>query len=242
MLVFSGVLFVTQQHTAKVGQRYRLPVMNNIVLRVLSSPNDIAWFVQQGMPDAALLKEKYSVPADDPKQIYPLYVDPEFARFSAWVAQQGNRVYSRFLLSHPTYLFLLRENRAGIRRMLAFDFGYIGSAEGVSASLEELFPIRPGYVLLVLSLFIYVCIREKSNRWLFPVIILIVFTINAWLLYIADSMEVERHEYITITMVQFLGLMSLSFLLDSRMAEHLLARVRQRIKWQFPTEAENTRR
>src|SRR4029079_5024920 len=51
MLVFSGVLFVAQQHTAKVGQRYRLPVMNNIVLRVLSYPNDIAWFVQQGMPD-----------------------------------------------------------------------------------------------------------------------------------------------------------------------------------------------
>jgi hypothetical protein len=236
MLAFSGLLVVVQQYTATVGQRYRLPVMNNIVLRVLPHPNDLAWFERQGMPDAAHLKEKYNVAAGDPKQIYPLYSDPEFSNLSTWIAEKGNRVYLRFLLTHPESLFLLRESRSDIRRILAYNFGYIGSAKGISLLWDDLFPVRPPLILLLLILFLFVSHREQSKQWVLPMIVLSVFSINAWLLYLADSMEVERHEYISMTMVQFIGLLCFSFLLDSQFAKEILGRVRKRIEWQFPRE------
>jgi hypothetical protein len=243
MLLFSVILFYAQQQTAKVGKRYRLPVMNNIVFRVLPYPKYVAWFESQGMPDAARLKEKYGGPASvNPIEIYPLYNDPEFAQFSSWVAEKGNSVYARFLLTHPECLLLLRENGQQIRRILAYNFGYIGTAQGVSVQFEEFFPLSPLLILLLLALFVFVSYREQSQTWMFPAILLVVFAFNSLLLYVADSMEVERHEYITMTMVQFLGVLALSFLCDTNLGSNALDRIRKRIKRQFPSDKEEAAR
>jgi hypothetical protein len=216
MLGFSAILFVTQQHTAQIGQRYRLPVMNNIVLRVLPHPEYVAWFKQQGMPDADRLKEKYSVPASDPAQIYPLYVDKEFSRFSDWAASpQGRSVYLRFLLTHPESLLLLKEEGPVRKRMLSFNFGYIGGPRGFSARVHKIFPIRPERVLLLFGILVVLCLFEKTTTWILPAVLALTFAFNAYLVFVADSMEVERHEFLTMTMIQFLGVMILSLILDT---------------------------
>jgi hypothetical protein len=217
-------------------------VMNNIVFRVLPYADYIAWFELHGMPDASRLKEKYAGPTStDPKEIYPLYTDPEFAGFSTWVAEKGNTVYSRFLLTHPECLFLLHEEARGIRRMLAYNFGYIGTAEGISVLGEDLFPVRPVLVLIVLTVFVYISYRENTRTWILPMVLLIVFAFNSLLLYVADSMEIERHEYITMTMVQFLGVLAFSFFWDTDFGQRFLDRVQHRMEWQFPSEEPTAR-
>src|SRR6185436_8842771 len=100
----------------------------------------------------------------------------------------------------------------------------------------------PLLILLLLAAFVFVSYREQSRTWMFPAILLVVFAFNSLLLYVADSMEVERHEYITMTMVQFLGVLALSFLCDTNLGTGALDRIRKRIKWQFPSDKEEAAR
>jgi hypothetical protein len=49
---------------------------------------------------------------------------------------------------------------------------------------------------------------------LFPLIISVIFVLNIFLLYNADTMEVERHLFITMIMVQFISIWAFSLVLD----------------------------
>jgi hypothetical protein len=217
MLAFSAVLFVIQQHTAQIGQRYRLPVINNIVLRVLPHPEYVRWFERHGMPDVERLTKRFSAPVSDPSEIYPLYWEPEFARFSAWAASEGRTVYVRFLLTHPENLLLLNEKESVRKRMQAYNFGYVGPPRGFSRLVHNYFPRRPERVLLLFAILLFICFREKSRAWILPAILGLTFTFNAFLVFWADSLEVQRHEFLTMTMAQFLGVMTLSLILDTNL-------------------------
>lgn len=213
MLAFSVCLFFTQQYMGKVGQRYRLPVMNNIVFRVLPYPEYVAWFEQQGMPDAPKLLVKYGH-LNAPTEIYPLYDDTEFSEFSAWAASKGNQVYARFLLTHPSVLFFGKGNSYKLDRMFAWNFGYVGDPKGFSRIVHYVFPVPLVLVLVVFGITFYLYKSKANNLYIFSIIILIVTFFNAWLLFVADALEVERHEYITITMVQLIVILSIALITD----------------------------
>ena len=91
-------------------------------------------------------------------------------------------------------------------------------AKGFSSHIERIFPFRPERVLLLLVVFVYIGVRERTNAPILPVVLALVFTFNAALVYIADSMEVQRHEYFTMTMVQFSFVLTLSLLCDTNLA------------------------
>jgi hypothetical protein len=70
-------------------------------------------------------------------------------------------------------------------------------------------------VLIAVGAFVYVGRRANVAIWILPVVLLVVFTFNAWMVYLADSLEIERHEYLNITLLQFIGILAFSFLLDA---------------------------
>ena len=63
-------------------------------------------------------------------------------------------------------------------------------------------------------LLLLIFLKRKDAADVVPVIIAVTFAINIFLLYNADTMEVERHLFITMVMVQFISIWAYSLILD----------------------------
>jgi len=212
----SIIIFFTQQHSANIGQRYRLPILNNIVFKILPNNNYLLWFKEEGMPCADDLKKEYSN-LNNYKEIYPLYNDTNYTELFNWVIKDGKTVYMKFLLTHPYKSFLFTEKSSNLKKIFAYNFGYIGPISGLAKLSHFIFPLfNIIFVLILFIIFIYLSGKEKSRLWLFPSIIIIVFTVNALILYNADALEVERHLFITNIMIQFMGIYLITHILDSK--------------------------
>ena len=229
LLLLSCSIFVIQQKTAQIGKRYKLPIMNNIVFRVLPNEDYLNWFSDKGMPSVDKLKEQYSN-LEDPKKIYSLYGDSAFSEFSDWVAKDGKTIYMKFLITHPSNLLLLNEKKEDLNRIFAYNIGYTGDVKGFSRISQFIFPIFNIITVLLLNVFlVFLFIKEKRLIWIFPTVILIIFTLNAILLYVADSMEVQRHLFITNIIIQFIGILLISFILDSDFCNNIVDKFKKNL-------------
>lgn len=226
LVVFSIFLFFTQQETAKIGQRYRLPIMNNIVHRVLPNEEYLNWFVSHGMPNASELKAEYA-DISNPKKIYNLYNDKRFEAFSNWVIKDGKSVYVKFLYTHPKNIFLVNEKSENLDKIFAYNLGLGGNIKGYSYISHYIFPIFNTISILVLNgLLLFIYARERKFIWLLPTFLIILFTFNAILLYLADSLEIERHQYMTQIMIQVIGILLLTFIVDSDYFEKAIGKLK----------------
>ena len=75
-----------------------------------------------------------------------------------------------------------------------------------------LFSLIPLLFNVILLLWIF--IKTRNSTFLLPVVMAIVFLFNVLLLYNADTMEVERHLFITMIMVQILEIWTLALIFD----------------------------
>lgn len=230
LLIISCLTFVVQQKSAEVGQRYRLPVMNNIVFRILPNEEYLEWFSKKGMPCVDQLKSQYSN-LDDSKKIYSLYNDSTFSAFSDWAAKDGKSLYTKFLITHPSNIFLLHEKKDDLKRIFAYNIGYTGDMKGYSKISQFIFPLFNTITILLLNAFIILMfIKEKRLIWLFPSVIITIFTANAFLVYFADSMEVERHLFITNIIIQFIGIFMVAFILDAEYFNNIINKLTKKYR------------
>ncbi len=214
-LLVSISIFFVQQHSAEKGQRYRLPITNNILLRIVPNEEYLEWFTSRGMPQSERLKDEFSN-ITDRVQIYQIYNDSSYINFFEWAVNDGKSLYTKFLISHPSYALLLKESRQDRSRIFAHDFGYIGDPQGWSRISKPLFPLFNLLAVLVLSgILLFLFLKESRFILLFPVFLLVLFTFNAFLLYLADALEVERHLFFTQVMIQFIGILGVSLIADS---------------------------
>lgn len=207
-------LFFIQQQTADLGMRHQLPVMNNIVYRILPNAEYTKWFVDRGMPQSALIKEHYNA-TNDMKMIYPLYTDERFKEFHEWAATEGRGKYMLFMLSHPSYLLLRNEDASSMQQMFQYEFHFISSAKGYSIYADYIFPFFGKNKLMVLF-FISILLFVKTRNFALHLIhvLLISTLIISVLLYLADALEIDRHCYMTQIMMQMSGVLWLVLILD----------------------------
>jgi hypothetical protein len=94
LLLLSVAVFLTAQAGAKVGLRYKLPVINSIVVRVLPRSEYTQWFVNAGMPCAEKLKQNFAgldvVPVAGQHKLWSLYTDTAYQPFLNWVVEIGH--------------------------------------------------------------------------------------------------------------------------------------------------------
>ena len=236
LLIISCAVFVIQQKSAQIGQRYRLPIMNNIVFRILPNEEYTVWFANKGMPCIDQLKKQYSN-LDDKQKIYPLYNDSTYSAFSDWVIKDGKSTYTKFLFTHPAKFLLIGEKSKDLKRIFAYNIGYTGNIKGYSWISQYIFPLFNTITILILNgLLIFLFVKEKRLIWLFPSVTIIIFIANAFLLYIADSLEVERHLFITNIIIQFVGILTASFILDSEYCNNSI----NKMKGKYLTFRKNT--
>jgi hypothetical protein len=223
LLAVSISLLFFQQYAAGIGSRYRLPVANSIIIRVLPDEKYTGWFEKQGMPDVAYLKTTFphidAESKEDVSKIYNFYADESHASFLNWTTNKGKIIYTKFLLTHPAYTLLLNENLSKLNRILSYKYPlyhyYPLDPQGYSVLATKTFPLF--HVLwipfLCLSLIIIFIIKRQLIT-LFPVLISIMFLFNALLMYNADALEVERHMMLNNIVVQFICFWAIGLILD----------------------------
>ncbi len=215
LIAIGLIVFVVQQNSAKIGQRYRLPIMNNIVFRILPNHEYLQWFSKKGMPNGEELRVKYGN-LDNWKEVYTLYNDTGFIEFSEWVLKNGKSVYTKFLITHPAFSLLIHEKPNDLKKILSYNIGYTGDVKGYSKISQNIFPIFNVISLTVLNAFlVFLYLKSKKIILLFPSVLMIVFSFNAYLLYIADALEIERHLFITNIMIQFIGILTVMLIIDA---------------------------
>ncbi len=222
-LSLSMVLLLYQQYTARIGLRFRLPVANSIIIRVLPDEKYTEWFENHGMPMTGYLENNFrDLNADtitDIIRIHRFYHDETHDAFFQWTGNEGRLAYMKFMLTHPAYSFLLREPVHKLKRMLFHKchnyFYYPKKPQGYSTWSGFIYPLfHPLWIPVFCLFLIAFYAKTKEHIYLFPVILSITFLFNALLLYNADAMEVERHMMLNNIMIQFLCIWSSLLILD----------------------------
>lgn len=212
MLFLSIAVYFIQGKSSEIGQRTELPVINNILVRILSNHKQFDWFVIKGMPMGGILKQRFT---NNSWKVYGLYVDPEYKPFRGWAAEKGKGLYTRFLLTHPRYTLLLDESPDNIKRIYSVNVGYVTPLNGYSIYAEKRFPFFSTFSLVVcVFLLLLVFIWKRKVEIILPIAFTLLFIFNTFLLYNADSMEVARHLFITMILIQFLCIWMVSLLID----------------------------
>ena len=120
------------------------------------------------------------------------------------------------MVTHPSYFFLADQNSKQINRIFCYNFyDYFSNDSNLNDFTQTTFPAwdLPTTYILVLLLFLF-SIYLKNGLYAIPLLIAFLFSINALILYNADTMEVERHLYITQIIIQLLNILSFSLLIN----------------------------
>ena len=220
LLVISTGIFFLQQATAKTGNRYKLPLMNSIVIRLIQNDEHAQWLAKNGMPCVETLQKNFrgiDVRTEaGQERMFRLYEDTVYNAFARWVLAKGQPVYIRFMLTHPAYTLLLEETGAQRSRILAYDLFYIDEPRGYTRWMQFIFPLFTVPVTLVLCFLLMIpFMLRKKQVLLFPLQLAFIVFINVVPSYNADALEVERHLFITLIMVQLIGFCATALLWDA---------------------------
>ncbi len=198
LTLFGITLFYIQGITSNIGQRYKLPILNSIILRIIPNEKYTQWFVENGLPQSDSLRKFFSGinPNDESKiKLYGLYKDSTYNSLFNWIVKDGKITYLKFLITHPSYSLLFEESDKQIQRIWSYNLFYTPSFKGYSRLAQFVFPIF--HPLITLLLLIIVLFKYRVFFTLITICLFIAFSFNILLLYNADAMEVERHLFIT---------------------------------------------
>lgn len=215
-------LFLFQSYTSKVGERYKIPIYNVLATRISKNPEYLNWLTEKGMPLADSLASNFKnidLSKDaDVQKIYDSYANPIYKPLHQWIVEHGKNTYMLFMLTHPSYFFLNDESDIQKERIFTImDKGYIVKSKEpflYDNAIRDVFPI--GLLLILIVSLTVLTIKFKGNRYyyLLPLFLGILFFVNVFLSYNADTLEVERHLFITEIMIQFIFYITLIFLVD----------------------------
>lgn len=221
-LVFSVALFIIQGKTAKIGERYKLPVFNSILGRVSQKQKYVDWFKERGMPISdSIVKDFRGVDIDVYEgrlKIYPKYDSQLYHELFDWIKKDGKSVYQNFVLTHPDYFFMQDQTPGQIDRIFCVDLykhGYFQKPEKFFLNSDNFFPFSNiwttvGLVICCVLLFI----KKRTAFFLIPVVIIMLFFANVMLTYNADALEVHRHMYVNQIIIEFMPFVVIPYLID----------------------------
>ncbi|MEO6424112.1 MAG: hypothetical protein ABIP40_01805 [Bacteroidia bacterium] len=211
--LFSVVILLFQSYAVKIGQRTKTPVFNDLAIRISQNKEYIEWFKNEGAPQTAQLTEDFKGidlrVIGGKERIYKRYADSTYLELFAWVAKNGKAVYQKFLVTHPAYFFLINENKQDLERIFVYNIeGYYQDPYKFFVNADNVFPLFSPLYAIIMSLFcLYFWIKKKKMFLLLPFILILMLIINIFINYNADTLEVERHMYMTRTISEFVSIL-----------------------------------
>ena len=224
LLAFALAISAAQVAAAQIGDRYRLPLINTVVIRMVPNKQYYHWFAEHGTPCLKTLKRRYphldADKDDDRVKVYDIYTNAvEYQRLWDWALGEGNSTYVHFMLTHPSYVLLLHEKPEKLKRIFAHSLDYTSKPRGYSVHLEKVFPLfHPLCAFLLCCATAALYVRRKDPILLMPAYLVLIVIGNTVLSYSADALEVPRHMIANIIVVQLIGFISVALLADAGVA------------------------
>lgn len=192
-------LFLVGNHFADASFRWVGNFYNVLTVRILKSPEQLAYLEARGLPvtkELSALKGKLHTEA--------MHKAPEFESLRTWTFAQGNTAYTQLLLSHPKFLIhppLEELNKLmGNRRVLGWSFKPEETPSILPKLLEEVFyPVQFGLLVVLMALFwsggATVAVGRGNMAYvaIIPVTLILLSFPHAMLTWHGDAMEPERH-------------------------------------------------
>jgi hypothetical protein len=222
LTVFSICVFFLQSYTSTIGERYKIPIYNVLSTRITKNPEYIKWFTEKGMPLGDSLETKFGnidlLKAPDVQKLYDSYVNPNYKPLFKWILVHGKNTYILFMFSHPSYFFLNDQTVVEKERIFKINkLPYIATSTNEFLSNNEFrdsfsvtFTLILNLVLLILMFFF----KKQNSFFHLPLFLIVLFTANALLSYNADTLEVERHLFITEIVIQLIFYITIIYLVD----------------------------
>ena len=215
-------LFLFQSYTSKVGERYKIPIYNVLATRISKKPEYLNWLAVKGMPLSDSLVSNFKnidlTKNEDIIKVYDSYTNSIYKPLHRWIVEHGKNTYMLFMLTHPSYFFLNDESDMQKERIFAIiDKGYIVNSTEPFLSdnaIRDVFPISWLLILIVSLMILTIKFKGNAYYYLLPLFLGILFFVNVFLSYNADTLEVERHLFITEIIIQFTFYITLIFLID----------------------------
>lgn len=216
LLVFPVCLFVFQNFTNNTGQRYKLPIFNSIAGRISKNDAFLDWFKNEGMPNAVELKQDFKsidIDLEGRSVVYKRYSDSTYTKLFNWILEKGKSTYQKFVLTHPRYLLLLDIPSDKIAyNIFCYNTSYLSAPQGFFINADCVFPLFNIPVYLIVSIVTLILVfKTKQIKYIFLFLVFLLFTANAYLIYNADSMEIQRHLYITTIVFELASMLLILF-------------------------------
>ena len=197
-IMFLGI-FVLSSALATGGNRWYVPFLMTMGLRILPDSDYLNYFREQGMPVSDALMERSGKPlhTDD----LAFLNDPRLEEFRQWAERNGRTAYIKFMwhykadilqnpLKHMEVLF-----NPDIHYYAATGFRPIITNQRLS---ELLYPTRFGLLAVLLANFLaavllFPAFRDQRLLWMLPLMLILFSYPQAVLIWNADANDVARH-------------------------------------------------
>ncbi len=179
--------------------RWALPMAEVITMRILPEPEYLNFFARHGMPtppELLALSGKWAISND-----FAIVNDLKLRKFSRWLFHDSQKVYVRFLLTHPAYLILTPWQN--IQHLLAADYFRGIPIENYRPALsplvnELLYPREwfwPyfGISLLIAGFVLVMALYRKQEQYTLPFLFFLLSIPHLYLVWHGDALDVERH-------------------------------------------------
>ena len=198
-------LFVFQNMTIRLGDRWQIHIFDNLVFRVIEDKEALEYFKATGLPvDEKVLALPQMSMAEYHQALFTSN-EPSFMAVRDWVNKKGQSVYVRYLLEHPAKsLFaplqnfdqLINGNNLEYRYELFPGQPVPGETMANDRKVYQRHPVVL-VVFLVLQSFgilLYWIGREcRQPAWLVITVMLLSIPLLALIIWNANPLEIERH-------------------------------------------------
>lgn len=222
--IFLVILFVGQNLSFELGNRWQFHVFDNIALRMTLDPTSFTYYKAAGLPvNDKLLAAPYMNTNDFH---YLFFEDPDMQPLRDWVVAKGQSTWLKYMLTHPEYSILrpLRDaNRMINGGSLEYRYSrypYQPLPPWLVALDAAIFPRHLLELVVILGLvvaggWLFMTGREQGQpAWL--VVFLLVLTIIplVFIYWNGNPIEIERHANQLSVQYRLAGWMALMFLVD----------------------------
>jgi hypothetical protein len=208
--------------SASVGRRWEGPMKDVITIRIMNSPERLAYFERSGMPLSAAEIDKARGHCVTPTPVLGCVTIANHG-FYEWIHQHGRSTYAKSLAKFPatTLWQPIAYLRESIGTRVQIDIGS-GTEEHapVSKVLEALVFVRNPllvacWAVVMLALAALALIRRKRGTFVIAAALVALTYPHLWLVWIGGALEVTRHSLLASVQLR-LGLwLSVVWLLDA---------------------------
>jgi len=191
------IVAILQSVSAQIGKRHQFPLINVILKRILPYQDRVHFFQSRGMSvDAEFIETWKDQWASSHN--WALYKDSKHKPFMDFTLHRGKYVYGQFLLTHPVYAVKsVWDDRVSIFSLNKYSYTN-DPPSNVLVQIISSFWNSCAWLIRYLLPVILILSVLIVKRDVFPFIAIVCILCNAFLIFHADAMEVERHSLIVL--------------------------------------------